>query len=163
MWTPEQSIAHGMNLNREDDMLRTIVLIGMVTVFGSGVVNAQQKIEIKGLSAKIKLNQVVSGYLSELNGKYQLRLGEVILEPGGRLGPHHHAGPGIRCVTAGELTFVAHDDKTTIYKVGDCFYESGDVSHSGDNASDKPLVMLIFEILPTTLSGPSILPVPALK
>jgi quercetin dioxygenase-like cupin family protein len=144
-------------------MLRAIVLIGIVAAFGTGIANAQQKIEIKGLSAKIKLNQMVSGHLSELNGKYQLRVGEVILEPGGRLGPHHHAGPGIRCITAGELTFVAHDDKTTIYKVGDCFYEPGDVSHSGDNATDKQLVMLVFEILPASLSGPSILPVPALK
>ena len=144
-------------------MLRTIVLVVIVAAFGSSAANAQQKVEVKGLSSKVKLNQVVSGYLAELNGKYQLRLTELTLEPGGGIGPHHHAGPGIRCITAGELTFVAHDDKTTIYKVGDCYYEPGDVTHSGNNATDKPLVILTFEILPASWSGGSTIPVPAPK
>jgi hypothetical protein len=41
--------------------------------------------------------------------------------------------------------------------------ESGDVSHSGINATDHRLVMLIFELLPSSLSGPSIMPVAPLK
>ena len=144
-------------------MLRTIVLVIIVAAFGSGVANAQQKVEVKGQSSKVKLNQVVSGYLSELNGKYQLRVSETTYEPGGSVGPHHHAGPGIRCITAGEFTDVLADGKTTIYKAGDCFYESGNVSHSPRNATDKPLVLLVFEILPASLSGGSAIPVPAPK
>ena len=143
-------------------MLRTIAFAVIVAAFGSGIANAQQKVEVKGQSSKVKLNQVVSGYLSELNGKYQLRVGETTFEPGGSIGQHHHAGPGIRCITVGELTFVS-DGKTTIYKAGDCFYESGDVSHTARNATDKPLVLLNFEILPASLSGGSAMPVPAPK
>lgn len=143
-------------------MLRTIAFTVIVAAFGSGIANAQQKVEVKGQSSKVKLNQVVSGYLSELNGKYQLRVGETTFEPGGSIGQHHHAGPGIRCITVGELTFVS-DGKTTIYKAGDCFYESGDVSHTARNATDKPLVLLNFEILPASLSGGSAMPVPAPK
>ena len=143
-------------------MLRTIAFTVIVAAFGSGIANAQQKVEVKGQSSKVKLNQVVSGYLSELNGKYQLRVGETTFEPGGSIGQHHHAGPGIRCITVGELTFVS-DGKTTIYKAGDCFYESGDVSHIARNATDKPLVLLNFEILPASLSGGSAMPVPAPK
>ena len=143
-------------------MLRTIAFTVIVAAFGSGIANAQQKVEVKGQSSKVKLNQVVSGYLSELNGKYQLRVGETTFEPGGSIGQHHHAGPGIRCITVGELTFVS-DGKTTIYKAGDCFYESGDVGHTARNATDKPLVLLNFEILPASLSGGSAMPVPAPK
>ena len=144
-------------------MLRTIALVVIVAAFGSGVANAQQKVEVKGQSSKVKLNQVVSGYLSELNGKYQLRVSENTFEAGGSVSLHHHAGPGIRCITVGELTFVLADGKTTIYKAGDCFYESGDVSHSARNATDKPTMLLAFEILPASLSGGSAMPVPAPK
>ena len=144
-------------------MLRTIALVVIVAAFGSGVANAQQKVEVKGQTPKVKLNQVVSGYLSDVNGKYQLRVSETTFEPGGSVGPHHHAGPGIRCITAGEFTDVLADGKTTIYKAGDCFYESGNVSHSPRNATDKPLVLLVFEILPASLSGASSMPVPAPK
>ena len=143
-------------------MLRTIALVVIVAAFGSGVANAQQKVEIKGLSPKVKLNQVVSGYLSELNGKYQMRVSELTFGPGGSVGPHHHAGPGVVCVTAGELKN-EESGKATTYKAGDCYYGSGDVSHSVRNATDKPLVVLFFETLPASLSGGSIMPVPAPK
>ena len=41
------------------------------------------KVETKGLTAKIKFESVLSGYLTELNGKYKLRVTELVLEPGG--------------------------------------------------------------------------------
>jgi mannose-6-phosphate isomerase-like protein (cupin superfamily) len=73
------------------------------------------------------------------------------------LGLHHHAGPGIRCITAGELTFVMLD-KSTVYRAGDCFFEAGNVTHSGHNAADKPVVLLQTEILPASWSGGSLMP-----
>ena len=125
--------------------------------------SAQQSVDSKGQSGKVKLNQVVSGHLSELNGKYQLRLSDGTIVPGGYVGAHQHAGPAIRCITAGELTYVSSDGKTTIYKAGDCFYEAGDVSHTAHNATDKPTVLQIFEILPAAFTGESIMPVPSPK
>src|SRR5262245_52872141 len=65
---------------------------------------APGKVETKGLTAKIKFESVLSGYLGELNGKNKLRVTELVLEPGGYVGEHHHAGPGIRQVTSGHRT-----------------------------------------------------------
>jgi quercetin dioxygenase-like cupin family protein len=122
--------------------------------------NAQQKVEISGQSAKIKLSQVITGHLDELNGKFQLRVSEATFEPGGFVGAHHHAGPGIRCITLGELTYVGSEG-TKIYKAGDCFFESGDMSHTANNGTNGQVKFLSFEILPASLQGGSTIPVPA--
>jgi quercetin dioxygenase-like cupin family protein len=108
------------------------------------------KVETKRLAAKIKFESVLSGYLGELNGKYKLRVTELILEPGGYVGEHHHAGPGIRQVTAGQMTYVL-PDKTVIYGASEFFFESGDVTHTALNKTDAPMVHLLFEVLPASL------------
>jgi quercetin dioxygenase-like cupin family protein len=81
------------------------------------------KVDTKGLTAKIKFESVLSGYLGELNGKFKLRVTELVLEPGGYVGEHHHAGPGIRQVTSGYMTYVL-PEKTVVYGPGDFFFES---------------------------------------
>jgi quercetin dioxygenase-like cupin family protein len=96
----------------------------------------------------------MSGYLTELNGKYKLRATETTIEPGGFVGEHHHIGPGIRYIASGELTYV-EGGRTTIYKAGDYFYESGDVTHSAYNKGSSPMVNIIFEILPADWKGGS--------
>ena len=80
------------------------------------------------------------------------------LEPGGYVGEHNHAGPGIRLMTLGEMTYVLPNG-THIYKAGDFFFESGDVNHTVYNKTDKPNQHLLFEILPAELKGPSLMPV----
>jgi quercetin dioxygenase-like cupin family protein len=115
------------------------------------------KVETKGVTAKIKFESVLSGYLTELNGKYKLRVTELILEPGGYVGEHHHAGPGIRQVTSGYMTYVL-PDKTLVYGPGDFFFESGDVNHTAQNKTEAPMVHVLFEILPADHQGPSIMP-----
>jgi quercetin dioxygenase-like cupin family protein len=115
------------------------------------------KVETKGLTAKIRFESILSGYLDELNGKYKLRVTELVLEPGGFVGEHHHAGPGIRQVTSSYMTYVL-PDRTVIYGPGDFFFESGDVTHTAQNKTDAPMVHLLFEILPASLRGPSIMP-----
>lgn len=142
-------------------MLRRIALVAVLAAFGSVAANGQQPaaVDIKGQHPQIKMEQVVAGYLSDVNGRYKLRVTEVTFDPGGYVGPHHHVGPGIRCITVGELTF-ERPDKSTVYRAGDCFFESGDVTHTAKNASEKPVVLLVFELLPTTLSKGSAIPVP---
>jgi quercetin dioxygenase-like cupin family protein len=115
------------------------------------------KVDTKGLTAKIKFEGVLSGYLTELNGKYKLRVTELVLEPGGYVGEHHHAGPGIRQVTSGYMTYVL-PDKTLVYGPGDFFFESGDVTHTAQNKTDAPMVHVLLEILPADHKGPSIMP-----
>ena len=116
------------------------------------------KVDTKGLVAKIKFEAVLAGFLSDLNGKYKLRVTELILEPGGHVGEHNHVGPGIRQVTVGHMTYVL-PDKTVVYGPGEFFFESGDINHTVFNKTDAPMVHVLFEILPVDMKGPSLIPV----
>jgi quercetin dioxygenase-like cupin family protein len=136
-------------------------LLGSLLLLSLATSSAQQpaSVESKGQHPEIKLEQLISGHLTELNGRYKLRVTEVTFDPNGYIGPHHHVGPGIRCVTSGELTYV-QPDKTSIYRNGDCFYESGDVSHTAHNATAKSVVLLNFEIVPAAHAKGTAVPVP---
>jgi quercetin dioxygenase-like cupin family protein len=138
----------------------TVVVLALAAMFGFQLANAQQPggVDSKGQNPKLKLEKVIAGHLTELNGRYKLRVTEVTYVPGGYIGPHHHVGPGIRCVTSGDLTYV-QPDATHIYRAGDCFYETGDVSHTASNATDKPVVLLNFEVVPASHSGGTAIPV----
>jgi quercetin dioxygenase-like cupin family protein len=119
--------------------------------------SAQQKVDRKGTSSTVKLQQVVSGHLTEINGKYKLQATESTYEPGGYTGEHQHVGPGIRYIVSGELTFV-EEGKTTTYKAGDYFYEAGNITNAASNKSNSPVRVLVFEILPADLKGGSAVP-----
>src|SRR5262245_25606622 len=67
------------------------------------------KVDTSGLVAKIKFEAPLAGSLSEINGKYKLRVTELTLAPGGHVGEHNHVGPGIRQVTSGYMTYVLPD------------------------------------------------------
>lgn len=142
--------------------MKRLLLSVLVAAFFIANTFAQEagKVERKGTTGKVKHEEMVTGYLASLNGKYKLRVSENTFEPGGYVGDHHHGGPGIRVVTAGEFTLV-QDGKTTIKKVGDTFYEGGDVSIVVRNHGSVPAVLLNFEILPVEWKGPSNIPVKA--
>lgn len=149
------------------DLLQSLGVVSLLPLVGRPPMAAAQapggspaKVDTKGLTARIKHESVLAGYLGELNGKYKLRVTELALEPGGYVGEHHHAGPGIRQVTSGYMTYVL-PDKTIVYGPGDFFFESGDVNHTAQNKTDAPMVHVLFEILPADLKGPSIMPVKA--
>jgi quercetin dioxygenase-like cupin family protein len=72
----------------------------------------------------VGFEQVLSGHVTDLNGRYKFRVSEVKYQPGGYVGDHHHAGPGVRVIIAGEFTYVK-GDKTTVYKAGDAFLRAG--------------------------------------
>ena len=118
---------------------------------------AQQKIEARGIASSVKMEEVVYGHLAELNGKYKFRVTEVTFEPGAHLGAHHHAGPGIRYVASGTLTF-SQAGKDITYKTGDYFYESGNVVHTAHNKTKQPVRVIFFEILPVQWASPSVIP-----
>jgi len=117
----------------------------------------QEKVESRGITAAVKLEEVVSGHLRELNGTFKLRVTELTFAPGAHLDAHHHVGPGIRLVLSGELTFV-QAGRTVVYKTGDYFYESGNVVHTAQNKTKAPVRVAFFEILPADWSGPSLIP-----
>jgi quercetin dioxygenase-like cupin family protein len=146
------------------DVLRSLGALPLVALLSSPRAAAARtagggpvKVDTKGLTAKIKFESVLTGYLGEPNGKYKLRVTELVLEPGGYVGEHHHAGPGIRQVPSGTMTYVL-PDKTLVYGPGDFFFESGDVTHTALNKTDAPMVHVLFEILHAEHRGPSIMP-----
>jgi quercetin dioxygenase-like cupin family protein len=147
------------------DVLQSLAALGLIALGTSrpATAGAQTpgttpgKVDTKGLTAKIKYESPLAGYLTDLNGKYKLRVTELVLEPGGYVGEHHHAGPGIRQVTSGYMTYVM-PDKTHVYGPGDFFFESGDITHTAQNKTDAPMVHVLFEILPVDHKGPSIMP-----
>jgi len=130
-----------------------------IAAFGIIAVKAAS-IEVKGFKRTPIAEQVISGPLTEINGKYKMTVTAFTFEPGGYVGPHLHAGPGFRCVTAGEITNIEADGKTTVYGAGQCYWESGDKSHTPRNNGDKPAQGLVIELLPASLTGSSLMPVP---
>lgn len=118
-------------------------------------------VELGGFHAKVKAELSDLGHLAELNGKYRIRVTEVTMDPGGYMHGHHHLGPGLRCIQSGEMTYMI-GGKTTVYKAGDCFTETGAMTHESNNAGATPVVLLNFELLPASLpeGKGSIIPVP---
>ncbi len=140
--------------------MRKHLILGLVVLF-SGLApfimgKGQGKVDTKGLAAKIKYESVLAGYLTELNGKYKLRVTELTLEPGGYVGEHNHVGPGIRLMTSGHMTYVL-PDKTLVYCPGDFWFESGDVNHKVFNKTGMPNQHLLLEVLPADHEGPSLI------
>ncbi|MGA8889439.1 MAG: cupin domain-containing protein, partial [Pseudolabrys sp.] len=86
-------------------MVRFTLLLFVALLGAAGRLGAQESVEMRGITSAVKLEEVVFGHLTELNGKYKMRATEVTFAPGGYLGVHHHVGPGIRYVLSGEVTF----------------------------------------------------------
>jgi quercetin dioxygenase-like cupin family protein len=99
------------------DMLQTVAALPFAALLArAGEASAQAaagtapvRVDTKGLAARIKFEQAISGPLSEVNGRYKLRVTELVLAPGGHVGEHNHVGPGIRQVTEGRMTYVLPD------------------------------------------------------
>ena len=136
--------------------MNRLIAVFLFTSLAANSALAQPKVEASGIGVQVKIEEAIYGHLTELNGKFKLRAAEVSFEPGALLGPHHHAGPGLRYIVSGELTFI-QAGKAHVYKAGDYFYESGDVVHTAQNKGSAPLRVIFFEVLPVQWSGPSMI------
>ena len=117
----------------------------------------QLKVDTKGVTAKILYEApVTGGHLAELKGKYKMRITEISIAAGGHVGDHNHVGPGIRQMTVGEMEYIM-PPMTHVYRAGDYFFETGDISHRVLNKSGTLNTHLLFEILPVELSGASLI------
>ena len=152
------------NEHKRRDVLQALTVLPLMALaMQPGKARAQApgspvRVDTKGLAAKIKFEAPLGGFLTEINGKYKLRVTELTLAPGGQVGEHNHVGPGIRQVTSGYMTYVLPKE-TIVYGPGDFFFETGDVNHTVFNKTDAPMVHVLFEILPVDHSGPSLIPV----
>jgi quercetin dioxygenase-like cupin family protein len=141
---------------RETTMMRLTLLLFVALLCGADRLAAQDKVDARGIASAIKLEEVIYGHLPELNGKFKLRATEVTFVPDAYLGVHHHVGPGIRYVLAGEVTFT-EGGQTTIYRAGDYFFETGNLAHTAQNKTTLPLRILFVEILPKDWTGPTVI------
>ena len=137
-------------------MVRFTLLLFVALLGAAGRLAAQESVEMRGITSAVKLEEVVFGHLTELNGKYKMRATEVTFAPGGYLGVHHHVGPGIRYVLSGEVTFT-EGGRATVYKAGEYFFETGNLAHTAENKSNMPLRLLFVEILPKNWAAPTII------
>lgn len=132
-------------------------LLFAAIIGGADRLKAQEHVEMRGITAAIKLDEVVYGHMTEINGRFKMRATEVTFAPGGFLGVHHHVGPGIRYVISGEVAFT-EGGQTTIYKAGEYFFETGNLAHTAENKTNIPLRILFVEILPKDWSTPTVIP-----
>lgn len=137
-------------------MVRFTLLLFVALLGAAGRLAAQESVEMRGITSTVKLEEVVFGHLTELNGKYKMRATEVTFAPGGYLGVHHHVGPGIRYVLSGEVTFT-EGGRATVYKAGEYFFETGNLAHTAENKSDMPLRLLFVELLPKNWAAPTVI------
>jgi quercetin dioxygenase-like cupin family protein len=137
-------------------MVRFTLLLFVALLGAAGRLAAQESVEMRGITSAVKLEEVVFGHLTELNGKYKMRATEVIFAPGGYLGVHHHVGPGIRYVLSGEVTFT-EGGRATVYKAGEYFFETGNLAHTAENKSNMPLRLLFVELLPKNWAAPTVI------
>ena len=77
-------------------MKRVTLLLFVALFHVVGYSSAQQQVDRKGTASTVKLEQLMSGYLTELNGKYKLLVTETTFEPGGYVAEHHHIAPPTR-------------------------------------------------------------------
>lgn len=139
-------------------MKRITLVVAFAALFHVvGYSSAQQTVERKGMASVVKIGGENFGFLGDLNGKYKLVATQTTFEPGGYIGEHNHAGPGIRYVASGEITLV-DQGKARVYKAGDYFYERGDLTNSASNKGTSPAVLITFELLPADWKGGSAVP-----
>ena len=136
--------------------MRFTLLLFVALLGAAGRLAAQESVEMRGITSAVKLEEVVFGHLTELNGNYKMRATEVTFAPGGYLGVHHHVGPGIRYVLSGEVTFT-EGGRATVYKAGEYFFETGNLAHTAENKSNMPLRLLFVELLPKNWAAPTVI------
>jgi quercetin dioxygenase-like cupin family protein len=140
----------------EKTMRRFTLLLLVALLGGIDRLAAQETVETRGITSEVKIEEVIFGHLTELNGKFKLRATELTFAPDGYVGVHHHVGPGIRYVLSGELTF-AQGGQETIYKAGDYFFETGNLAHTAQNKTNLPARVLIVEIVPKDWTAPALI------
>ena len=62
-------------------MVRLPLLLAVTLLSGADRLAAQETVEARGITSIIKLDEVIFGHLTELNGKYRLRATEVAFAP----------------------------------------------------------------------------------
>ena len=136
-----------------------VFLLAGAARFEGQMAPGHSAVEMSGVKPAMKLQALVEGFMTALNGKLDMRASEVEFEPGGAVKDHYHFGPGIRRVLSGELTLIYADTKKEqVVRAGEYFYESGDVNIWTLNRGTEPAKLLIVELVPAGLKGSAMAP-----
>jgi quercetin dioxygenase-like cupin family protein len=130
-------------------MSRTCLLLTVLTALGVGGATLAQHVQHTG-KGQVKVTQLSQrAIIEKLDGKESsATVLEVTFEPGQKDTPHRHAGPVFGYVLEGEYEHAINDDRVTIYKAGDTFYEpSGCVHRVARNPSKTAKTRLLAVIL----------------
>ena len=127
-------------------MNRTFLALAAICAIGVGGM-ALARHDEKGGAKVTHLSR--RDIVEKLDGKdARVTVQEVVIEPGGRVAPHRHAGPVFGYVLEGEYEHALDDDPVTTYKAGDTFYEpSGCVHRVTRNPSARQKTRLLAVIL----------------
>src|ERR1700746_2262049 len=137
-------------------MKRFTLFLLVALLGGTNRMAAQETVETRGITSAIKIDEVIYGHLTDLNGKFKLRATALTFAPDGDVVVHHHVGPGIRYVISGELTF-AEGGQETVYKAGEYYFETGNLAHTAHNKTNLPLRVLVVEVLPKGSTSPAMI------
>jgi len=108
-------------------MNRTFLALAAICAIAVGGM-ALARHDEKGGARVIHLSR--RGMVEKLNGKEAgVTVQEVVIEPGGRVAPHRHAGPVFGYVLEGEYEHALDDDPVTTHEAGDTFYEPSGCVH----------------------------------
>jgi len=118
-----------------------LILVTLTAVFLINIktVSAQEK---PTLNRTLLLENKVELPSNSINAKVI----RVAFPPAFKTPWHTHEGPGPRYVVKGKLK-VVEGGKTNIYKVGDVFWESGNLM-SVENIGEDAAELIIFELAP---------------
>jgi quercetin dioxygenase-like cupin family protein len=127
--------------------IRLVVwLLTLAAGIGIGTVVGQQSppTENKGLEAKV----VGTIDLAPDMPGYQLRLRNIVFEPGGVAGIHSHKErPAFAYILEGTLTELREGGYAREYKPGEVITESRDVTHWAENRGTSKVVLVGVDII----------------
>jgi quercetin dioxygenase-like cupin family protein len=121
-------------------------LLTLAAGVGIGTVIGQQSppTESKGLDAKV----VSTIDLAPDNPGYELRMRNLVFEPGGVAGIHSHKErPAFAYILDGTLTEFREGGYVREYKPGEVVTESRDVTHWGENRGTSKLAIIGVDII----------------
>ena len=126
-------------------MNRTFLALAVCAVGVGGMALARHDEKVGAKVTQLSGRDIVE----KLNGNdASVTVQEVVIEPGGQVAPHRHAGPVFGYVLEGEYDHALDDDPVTTYKAGDTFYEpSGCVHRVTRNANARAKTRLLAVIL----------------
>lgn len=79
----------------------------------------------------------------------EIRIVQIDLSPGQRVGRHVHPVPVVGCITSGAIHFQVHGQSSTILRAGEAFYEPDhtEILHFDNASLQEPVTFVAFYLM----------------